>query len=240
MIPRLKSRQPIASETSAFMQTLLESGFEGEIAGDQATRTVLATDNSIYQITPQACVFPKHHDDLVRVMRAASEHSEVTLFPRGGGTGTNAQSLGEGVIVDTSRHMNRILEVNVEERWARVECGVVKDHLNAQIRADGLFFAPDTSTSNRATIGGMINTDASGQGSCQYGKTRDHVISMQAVLLTGETLTTSVLSDTALDALPETSTESRIGRALRALHDENLAEIEAAFPALNRCLTGYD
>lgn len=240
MIPRLKSRQPIASETSAFMQTLLESGFEGEIAGDQATRTVLSTDNSIYQMTPEACVFPKHHADLVRVMRAASEHSEVTLFPRGGGTGTNAQSLGEGVIVDTSRHMNRILEVNLEERWARVECGVVKDHLNAQIRAEGLFFAPDTSTSNRATIGGMINTDASGQGSCQYGKTRDHVISMRAVLLTGETLETSVLSDEALDALPETSTESRVGRALRSLHDENLDEIEAAFPVLNRCLTGYD
>ena len=132
------------------------------------------------------------------------------------------------------------MEVNVHERWARVQCGVVKDQLNAEIRQHGLFFAPDLSTSNRATIGGMINTDASGQGSVKYGKTRDHVLNLRAVLLTGETLETGVLTNSELDNLSKTSTEFRIGSALRALHDSNKDAIESSFPKLNRCLTGYD
>src|SRR5690606_40722815 len=103
----------------------------------------------------------------------------ILLSPRGGGTGTNGQSLTDGLVVDTSKYMNQILEINVEERWVRVQCGVVKDQLNAAIKPYGLFFAPELSTSNRATIGGMINTDASGQGSCRYGKTRDHVLELR-------------------------------------------------------------
>lgn len=240
MIPRLGVREPVSSKVADFMQALLASGFEGEIAGDEGTRAVLSTDNSIYQIWPQAVVFPKHHDDVVRIARVASNFPTLTLFPRGGGTGTNAQSLGAGVVVDTSRHMNQILEINVEERWARVQCGAVKDHLNAMVREHGLFFAPDLSTSNRATIGGMINTDASGQGSVQYGKTRDHVLELTSVLLTGETLRSRVFSDSELDALPSASPEHRLGTALRALHDDHADAIEAGFPKLNRCLTGYD
>ena len=80
------------------------------------------------------------------------------------------------MVVDLSRNMNRILEIDVEQRWVRVQAGVVKDQLNAALKPHGLFFAPELSTSNRATVGGMINTDASGQGSCTYGKTRDHVL----------------------------------------------------------------
>ncbi len=240
MIPRLGTRESIRSDVALFMQALVSSGFEGEIAGDEGTRAVLSTDNSIYQIWPQAAIFPKHHEDVVRVARVASDFPDITLFPRGGGTGTNAQSLGAGVVVDTSRHMTEILEINLEERWARVQCGVVKDHLNAKIREHGLFFAPDLSTSNRATIGGMINTDASGQGSCQYGKTRDHVIEMTSVLLTGETFHSRVLGDEDLDALPSSSPEYRIGCELRRLHDTHVEAIEAGFPKLNRCLTGYD
>ncbi|MDP1007242.1 FAD-binding oxidoreductase, partial [Klebsiella pneumoniae] len=89
------------------------------------------------------------------------------LTPRGGGTGTNGQSLTDGLVVDVSRHMNRILEIDVENRRVWVQAGVVKDQLNAALKPHGLFFAPDLSTSNRATIGGMISTDASGQGSCE-------------------------------------------------------------------------
>ena len=239
MIPRLDRREPVAETAQNYVRALHSLGFEGEIQCDDATRTVLSTDNSIYQVYPQVAVFPKNHEDLVRVTRAAHEH-DVNLYPRGGGTGTNAQSLGTGVVVDTSKHMNAILEINVEQRWARVQCGAVKDHLNAEIRQHGLFFAPDLSTSNRATIGGMINTDASGQGSVKYGKTRDHVISLKAVLLTGEELDTRVMSDAELDALPKNSAEFRVGNALRELHDSNKDKIEMGFPELNRCLTGYD
>ncbi len=239
MIPRLDHREAVSDTAQNYVQALHALGFEGDIHCDDATRAVLATDNSIYQIYPQVVVFPENHNDLIRIARASHDY-DVTLYPRGGGTGTNAQSLGAGVVVDTSKHMNKILEVNVDERWARVQCGVVKDQLNAEIRQHGLFFAPDLSTSNRATVGGMINTDASGQGSVKYGKTRDHVLNLKAVLLTGETLETAVLTNSELDQLSKTSTEFRIGSALRALHDTNKDAIESSFPKLNRCLTGYD
>ena len=239
MIPRLDHREAVSDTAQNYVQALHALGFEGDIHCDDATRAVLATDNSIYQIYPQVVVFPENHNDLIRIARASHDY-DVTLYPRGGGTGTNAQSLGAGVVVDTSKHMNKILEVNVDERWARVQCGVVKDQLNAEIRQHGLFFAPDLSTSNRATVGGMINTDASGQGSVKYGKTRDHVLNLKAVLLTGETLETGVLTNSELDQLSKTSTEFRIGSALRALHDTNKDAIESSFPKLNRCLTGYD
>ena len=239
MIPRLDHREAVSDTAQMYVQALHTLGFEGDIHCDDATRAVLATDNSIYQIYPQVVVFPKNHNDLIRIARASHDH-DVTLYPRGGGTGTNAQSLGAGVVVDTSKHMNKILEVNVRERWARVQCGAVKDQLNAEIQQHGLFFAPDLSTSNRATIGGMINTDASGQGSVKYGKTRDHVLNLKAVMLTGETLETGVLTSSELDQLSKTSTEFRIGSALRALHDSNKEAIESSFPKLNRCLTGYD
>ncbi|EGH17661.1 oxidoreductase, FAD-binding protein, partial [Pseudomonas savastanoi pv. glycinea str. race 4] len=133
---------------------------------------------------------------------------QVVLTPRGGGTGTNGQSLTDGVVVDLSRHMNNILEINVEERWVRVQTGVVKDQLNAALKPHGLFFAPELSTSNRATIGGMINTDASGQGSCTYGKTRDHVLELTTVLLGG-----SYVNSQAFSAEQLASEQARVDRA---------------------------
>src|SRR5690606_31162865 len=121
---------------------------------------------------------------------------------------TNGQSLTDGISVDLSRHMNRILEINAEERWVRVQAGVVKDQLNAALKPYGLFFAPELSTSNRATIGGMINTDASGQGSCTYGKTRDLVLGLKTVLLGGQVLDTHPLS---IDELPAFKADPLVG-----------------------------
>ncbi|MCR4283443.1 MAG: FAD-binding oxidoreductase, partial [Bauldia sp.] len=187
MIPRLTDPSPVAPLYRTFLDELSVYGFKGEISSMSADRTAQATDNSIYQIKPEAVVFPRDRVDLVLVARLAAERRfrEIKLAPRGGGTGTNGQSLTNGIMVDLSRHMNRIIEINPAKRWARVEPGVVKDELNAAIVVHGLFFAPETSTSDRATIGGMISTDASGQGSCRYGKTRNHVLELTSVLLGG-------------------------------------------------------
>ena len=122
---------------------------------------------------------------LIAQLSNQARFHDIVLSPRGGGTGTNGQSLTDGLIVDLSKHMNGILEINGEERWVRVQAGVVKDQLNVALQPYGLFFAPELSPSNRATIGGMINTDASGQGSCRYGKTRDHVLELESVFLDG-------------------------------------------------------
>ncbi|MEQ6292579.1 FAD-binding and (Fe-S)-binding domain-containing protein [Vogesella sp. GCM10023246] len=243
MIPRLHSHPPGDALYLDFAAELAVRGFAGEISHAYADRTVLSTDNSIYQVLPQLVVFPRDNDDVIRIARLAGEprFQALTLNARGGGTGTNGQSLGHGVIVDISRHMNRILEINAEERWVRVQGGVVKDQLNAALKPHGLFFAPELSTSNRATIGGMINTDASGQGSCLYGKTRDHVLALDTVLLDGTLWHSAPLDEAEFAAISRR--DDRVGAVHRLLDDiqrDDAALIADKFPKLNRCLTGYD
>ncbi|WP_110668655.1 FAD-binding and (Fe-S)-binding domain-containing protein [Salinicola halophilus] len=233
----------LAERYRRFLADLKAEGFAGEIAPDAANRTVLATDNSIYQRLPQAVLYPRDSTDLERIGRVMGreEYREIALAPRGGGTGTNGQSLTDGVMVDVSRHMNRILEIDVERRRVRVQAGVVKDQLNAALRPHGLFFAPELSTSNRATIGGMIATDASGQGSCVYGKTRDHVLELDVILHGGERFVSQPVETAELDAL--CAREDGVGtvyRTARDITDTQRERIKAVFPPLNRCLTGYD
>ncbi|UVL28838.1 D-2-hydroxyglutarate dehydrogenase YdiJ [Pseudomonas donghuensis] len=242
MIAQLPTSAP-AADYADFLAALRASGFRGQFSADYATRTVLATDNSIYQRLPQAAVFPLDADDVARVATLTAEprFRQVKLTPRGGGTGTNGQSLTDGIVVDLSRHMNNILEINVEERWVRVQAGVVKDQLNAALKPHGLFFAPELSTSNRATVGGMINTDASGQGSCTYGKTRDHVLELHSVLLGGERLHTLPIDDQALEqACAQPGRSGEVYRMARQIQQTQGELIETIFPKLNRCLTGYD
>lgn len=243
MIARLSPPQPQKTTCHTFLNALRAAGFQGEIARNYGDRTVLATDNSIYQRLPQAAVFPLDEQDVEILSRLVAEpmHSAVVLTPRGGGTGTNGQSLTDGVVVDLSRHLNNILEINVEKRWVRVQSGVVKDQLNAALKPYGLFFAPELSTSNRATIGGMINTDASGQGSCTYGKTRDHVLELSTVMLGGDRLTSSSVCPEHLPRL--TSRNDRVGdiyRCATRIAYTKAVLIRDTFPKLNRCLTGYD
>ena len=226
-----------------FLADLRASGFTGEIQDDYATRTLFATDNSLYQLAPQAAVFPKDAEDVQRVATLLGQpaYQTVALAPRGGGTGTNGQSLTHGLVMNLSRHMNRILEINAEEGWVRAQAGVMKDQLNAALRPHGLFFAPELSTSNRATLGGMINTDASGQGSCTYGKTRDHVLALDYVLLGGERFVSQPVDDAGLDALcAQSGRIGKVHRTARRIADEQADLIRAKFPKLNRCLTGYD
>ncbi|MCJ2021176.1 FAD-binding oxidoreductase, partial [Methylobacterium sp. E-065] len=144
MIPRLPPSSRVPSLTATFCAELRVRGFAGDLTLTEADRTVLATDNSIYQITPQAIAFPRNRDDLVRIATLLAEErfATVRIAPRGGGTGTNGQSLTDGIVVDLSRHMNRILAINPVRGTARVEAGVVKDQLNAALAEYGLFFAP--------------------------------------------------------------------------------------------------
>ncbi|OPG72136.1 hypothetical protein B1219_18455 [Pseudomonas ogarae] len=242
MIARLNGAPP-ATLYSDFLDALRGSGFQGHLSADYATRTVLATDNSIYQRLPQAAVFPMDAEDVVRIARLMAEprFHKIKLAPRGGGTGTNGQSLTDGIVVELSRHMNNILEINVEQRWVRVQAGVVKDQLNAALKPYGLFFAPELSTSNRATVGGMISTDASGQGSCTYGKTRDHVLELHSVLLGGECLHSLPVDDAELEqACAQPGRLGEVYRMARQIQETQADLIESTFPKLNRCLTGYD
>ncbi|TXR53769.1 D-2-hydroxyglutarate dehydrogenase YdiJ [Reinekea thalattae] len=243
MLPRLHEIDSVQQSYLAFLKALQECGFSGELCPDYANRTVLATDNSIYQVLPQAVVYPKNTQDVQHICRLAAtdEWQHIVLSPRGGGTGTNGQSLTDGIVVDLSRHMNQLLEINAKEGWVRVQTGVIKDQLNQALKPFGLFFAPELSTSNRATIGGMINTDASGQGSVRYGKTRDHVLQLSTVLLGGELMHSAAMSKQQLE--PMLSQQDRISQVHATVNDiyqRREQDIKAKFPPLNRCLTGYD
>ena len=234
MIPHLPPQLSLDHATARYLEELSQRGFEGEISYDWARRVAGAVDNSVYQMTPAALLYPRHEPDvaLVLALLAEERYRAVQLTPRGGGTGTNGQSLNTGLILDLSRHMAEVLELNLEEGWARVQAGVVLDQLNELARPAGLFFAPNLSPSSRATIGGMINTDAAGQGSRVYGKTSDHVLALRCVLLGGEGL------DSQSDELSR-----RLGdraQQLRQLAQSCAPLIDEQLPQLDRFITGYN
>ncbi|BAO00628.1 YdiJ protein [Candidatus Pantoea carbekii] len=243
MIPRISHIPNIVKIAITFLELLKKKGFSGDISIGYADRLALSTDNSIYQLLPDAILFPRSTADIVLVAKLAndSKFSSLVFTARGGGTGTNGQSLNRGIIIDTSRYMNHILKINVEERWVRVETGVVKDQLNIWLKPYGLFFCPELSTSNRATLGGMINTDASGQGSLIYGKTSDHVKALQIVLLSGHIMETyampSILAE-KIGSIP--NDEGRIYQQVLKICRSNRTLILKNFPKLKRFLTGYD
>ncbi|WP_419209577.1 FAD-binding and (Fe-S)-binding domain-containing protein [Photobacterium leiognathi subsp. mandapamensis] len=242
MLPALTHQNSIEQLVLSYLDELSAAGFRGDIEKSYASRLAVATDNSVYQVIPQAVVLPKDIDDLKLLGQVGQQdkYQKITFSPRGGGTGTNGQSLTPGVVVDTSRHMNKVLEVNPEEGWVRVQTGVVKDQLNDALRPHGYFFSPDLSTSNRATVGGMINTDASGQGSLKYGKTSDHVLSLTAVLVDGSVLTTEALDDTQINAIDGDDLASKVVKTTAQICRDKRQQIVDKFPPLNRFLTGYD
>lgn len=238
MLPRLQLNADVDPVVVRFLDDLKTVGFTGDIESQYSSRLAVATDNSVYQQLPQAVILPKTTHDVALIGKVGSKsaYERVTFSPRGGGTGTNGQSLTKGVVVDLSRYMNKVLEINENEGWVRVQSGVVKDQLNDAVRPYGYFFSPDLSTSNRATIGGMVNTDASGQGSLKYGKTSDHVLSLQAVFADG-----SCLESDLSHGLPVEGEFAHHALAVtEAVCREKRAQILNKFPPLNRFLTGYD
>ena len=240
-LPVVPVESTLSEDYQAYIQRLEKSAFSGDIEYSYGSRLAVATDNSVYQKLPQAVVHPKGINDLQIIGELANQHPAVKFSARGGGTGTNGQSLTDGIVVDMSRHMNKVLEINPQEGWVRVQSGVVKDALNDALRPYGFFFSPDLSTSNRATLGGMISTDASGQGSLVYGKTSDHVLGLTSVLANGEILQTSPL--TVAEAEQKAIRSDTYGRILRQVLNTcrgKREDILAKFPRMNRFLTGYD
>ncbi|MCL1048837.1 FAD-binding oxidoreductase [Shewanella abyssi] len=245
MLPKLSHQQTLEPTYLSFLTTLEEGAFSGDIDTRYSARLAQATDNSVYQFLPQAVIYPKTAEDVQVALQLANqaEFAKVVFSARGGGTGTNGQSLTHGIIVDMSRYMNQVLEVNAAEGWVKVQAGVVKDALNDALRPHGFFFSPDLSTSNRATLGGMINTDASGAGSLVYGKTSDHVLGLTSVLFDGSELRTRPVTLAELDDVTAV-TDNVLGQQLittiAQMCRDNREQVEQRFPKLNRFLTGYD
>ena len=140
---------------SLSLQRHLESAIDGEVRFDKVSRALYSTDASVYQIEPLGVVIPRSPEAVVRAIALAAQHG-VSITPRGGGTSQAGQSIGSGIVLDTSKYLNRVLAINPDERWARVEPGVVLDELNAALAPHNLRFAPDVSSASRATVGGMM------------------------------------------------------------------------------------
>ena len=243
MIPRLSQVEPAQGRYLAFLETLGQQGFQGEIRSDYGTRLVQSTDNSIYQILPQAAVFPIHKSDLKILLELAAheKYRDIRFAPRGGGTGTNGQSLTDGIIIDCSRHMHDIRELNLEQGWVKVGPGVVLDQLNDFLRPHGVFFAPNLSPSSRATLGGMINTDACGKGSRVYGRTSNHLVELSCFLSNGEELHSVPLNPKELTDRKEAS--GRAGQVYRVVDEivcQQAEQIKEIFPKMSRFMTGYN
>ena len=249
MIPHLPQHTALTTEVSDYLSALKKTTFSGEIRADFASRLLTSTDNSIYQILPKAVLFPKNTQDVAAIFRLAEQppFQALTFSPRGGGTGTNGQSLSPGIIIDCSKYMNNILATNSEEQWVSVQPGVVLDQLNTQLKPDNLFFAPNVAPSSRATLGGMINTDACGKGSRIYGRTSDHILELTWVLSDG------TIGKSQAVPIEQTSNQASlqnhkqqpdpIGNIYRQVDDivtTKRSQIANQFPKMPRFLTGYN
>ena len=218
----------------------LERRVSGEVRLDDFSRTLYSTDASIYQMKPVGVVTPRNVDDVVAVVEFANREG-IPVLPRGAGTSLSGQTVNHAIVLDFSRHLNRLLEVNAEERWARVEPGIVLSGLNRQVAGRRLHFAPDPSTANRATVGGGIGNNSCGTHSVLFGKTLDQVIELDTVLSDGTRARLGPLSHNQLESrLSAPGLLGRVYRETSRLAESNRAEIEARYPRIMRRVSGYN
>jgi FAD/FMN-containing dehydrogenase/Fe-S oxidoreductase len=222
------------------LEHALRAVIAGDVRFDRHSRLLYATDASMYQVEPIGVVVPRDADDVEAAVRVAREQ-RVALLPRGGGTSLTGQTVNRALVVDFSRHMNQVLEVNSEERWARVQPGLVQDELNHHVRPLGLLFGPDTSTSNRATLGGMLGNNSGGSHSITYGLTIDHVIELTALLADGgRVVFKDVTPDEFAVKAAAPGREGEIYRELARIRATYADEIRARYPAHWRRVAGYN
>ncbi len=221
---------------------------QGELHCDETRRILYATDASAYQEMPMAVAIPETEEDIVQLVHFANEH-QVSLIPRAAGTSLAGQVVGHGIVVDISQKFTNILEVNESEQWVRVQPGVIRDDLNVSLKEYGLFFAPETSTANRAMIGGMVGNNSCGLHSPIYGTTREHVIAVRAILSDGnvtefKTLTPEEFENKVLGLTAVSQREIDIYKQVkeRLSDPEVQQEIRAQYPKKEikrRRNTGY-
>ena len=222
------------------LEAALRRHVRGDVRFDAGSRLLYSTDASMYQVEPIGVVIPRDADDVRAAVQVAREQ-KVALLPRGGGTSLTGQTVNRALVLDFTRSMNGVLEVNQEELWARVQPGVVQDELNHQVRPLGLLFGPDTSTSNRATLGGMMGNNSGGSHSLAYGLTVDHVIEIRALLVDGTEVVFGEVTAAELEAKCRVpGLEGQIYREVVAIRDAYADEISARFPRHWRRVAGYN
>ncbi len=231
---------PLNGRAGSDLERELRRVVEGEVRFDDYSRLLYSTDASMYQVEPIGVVLPRTAADVQAVLELANRYN-VPVLPRGGGTSLAGQTVNHAVVLDFSMFMNRVLEVSRDELWARVQPGLVQDELNAHVRPMGLLFGPDTSTSNRATIGGMCGNNSAGSHSIAYGKTLDHVLELHCRLADGSEVVLKDLTARELEAKSRLDgLEGMIYREVRRLVGQHADEIRARYPKIMRRVSGYN
>ena len=227
------------SETKALEQELRKL-VEGEVRFDAFSRVLYSTDASIYQMEPVGVVIPRHKDDVLAAVDVA-RRTGVPILPRGGGTSLAGQTVNHAIVLDFSKYMDALIEVNPNERWARVQPGIVLDTLNGLLAPHHLKYAPDPSTANRASVGGGIGNNSCGSHSVVYGKTSDHVLELNVVLADGAEARFSNLTPSELETkLSGSGLESQIYRGIPQIAQAHSHEINARYPNIMRRVSGYN
>lgn len=215
----------------------LKALVEGEVHFDDASRHIYSVDASIYEVLPLGIVVPKTVKELITTVKIAHK-AGVPVVARGAATGITGGCLGQGLIIDTSKYLTSILSINLQEGYVICEPGVVQDALNAALSPYGYRLGPDTSTGNRATLGGMLANNAAGSHSLRYGMMSDHVLGVDLLLANGETLHLSTTSWKEKCQL--NNAEGELYRTLFSLHERYQEEIKKRFPVLPRRVSGYN
>src|SRR3954451_14904564 len=226
--------------TPSRLQDRLRSETRAEVYFDRGRRGLYATDASLYQIEPLGVVVPRTVADVAQAVKIAAEEGAPVL-PRGAATSLSGQTIGPAIVIDFSKYLNRVGVVDRDRMAVRVEPGVVLDRLNAHLKPLGLMFGPDVSTSDRATIGGMIGNNSAGARSLRYGKTVDHVRSVDVVFADGTSATVGPVAAHDLDAV--CARADRVGEVHRAVRDvvaTHRDAIAAKFPRILRRVSGYN
>ena len=218
----------------------LGRAIRGDVRFDAGSRLLYSTDASMYQMEPVGVVIPRDGDDVRAAIEVAAKH-KVAILPRGGGTSLTGQTVNHALVLDFSRYMDKVLEVNAEELWARVQPGLVQDNLNHHVRPLGLGFGPDTSTSNRATRGGMLGNNSGGSHSIAYGLTVEHVIELTTVLADGSrAVFGEVTPDAFVAKCRANGLEGQIYREVARIREAYADEIQSRYPAHWRRVSGYN
>ena len=221
------------------LEGALRSALAGEIRFDEYTRHLYSTDASLYAIEPLGVAYPRNADDVVAAVEVAGRFG-VPVLPRGAGTSLAGQTVGRAVVLDMSRYMHRLLELDADAKTARVQPGLIQDDLNKAAAAHRLMFAPDTSTSNRATLGGMIGNNSCGARSARYGMTIDHVESLDVVLSDGSRARFAAVDDAELARRSRgDSVDARLHRDVARLVEQSATAIRRDFPPFWRKSGGY-
>ncbi|HTF18432.1 MAG TPA: FAD-linked oxidase C-terminal domain-containing protein [Chryseolinea sp.] len=213
---------------------------KGDVLSDVYSLGMYSTDASFYQIKPLVVVLPLDEADVKTAVEIAHTH-KLKILPRGAGTSLAGQTVGEAIVIDFSKYMNKILEFNEQERWVRVQPGLVRDELNEEMAKYGLHFAPDPATSSRANVGGMVGNNSSGTKSILYGKTVDHIIEAKVLLTDGTELQFKELSQQEFNQkAKQTNREGEIYKGVKDIIQQNHDEIKQRFPKVMRRVGGYN